>query len=275
MNKYFDTISQIVEELIKDKYYSDDVLAKTSNRTELYSFLTDEEKQKIKYKLIPARYEPEWTDYVKSLLTKNELVEDAPTCDGLRRVFKLIIGDIISTEVKVDQVPVISNNNHATVTVTIKYIPRWSSVLHTVSDASDVSDYNIDKPFSNFPVATAVTIAEGRCLRKAIGLIKVNTIEELKSSAPGTVAINEVMANISESTVMQNNVIRSLCKKLNIDFVKLVGKLEGIPKENRELNNPRNLSYEEAQLVIHTLSKYTAGPDNGGEVIPEDLLNNG
>lgn len=222
------------------------------------------------------RSDPKWTEFVLSKLEKHELVNGRPTCDGLRRIFPIVLGDIISIESDVIQPPIASNFHRATVKVTIKYYPFhiinnnivYSQNLYICSDAADVFGGNTPEPFSNHPVATASTMAESRCLRKALRLVKVNSAEEMAaatSDGATSATMQEMNILINPISDIQIRVINNASEKLGIDVKKLLQSMQ-IEK------NLSDISYNEAQSAIQLLSAYKVGPDNGGKIIPENIF---
>jgi hypothetical protein len=130
-------------------------------------------------------YEEGWTDFVMSKLFKYEMVDGFPSTDGLRRVFQELMGDIISNCKQVIQPPHNENSSRATVKCTIQYraygvYDRSSpGTLKTIEEVSDCYMGNSKKPFYYHASATAATMAEGRALRKAMG-IKALVTEEMQ-----------------------------------------------------------------------------------------------
>lgn len=218
---------------------------------------------------------PEWTEYVLSLLTSKELVNNRPTCDGLRRVFEILIGEIIGINSKIIQVPSITNLNRASVETTVTY-RRWNPTtieydLFSITDVADVFSGNTAQPFCNFPTATASTVAEGRCLRKGLRLVKVLSLEETDVASETEQSIsNEMALSVQPCNEMQISVIKNLASKMDINLDKLLS----------AMNNDKTISvasldaigYVDAQAIIKRLGEYKSGPDKGGKIIPESIL---
>lgn len=221
---------------------------------------------------IPKMYSPEWTNYVRSKFQKNELISDAPTCDGLRRVFEEVLGTIVSVKSDVVLAPRVDNHSRAAVVVTLRYRKHNDDFreIFEISDGADVCAFNTAAPYCNYPVATAITTAEGRCLKKALRLVKVLTAEEKQSGGADAEAMNEATNNSLEAIPMQKGVIRQLAEKNKIDIGKLIISMaEDISSKTIE-----SLTYPDAQKMITRLGLYNKGPDDGGLVIPESIVSN-
>lgn len=221
---------------------------------------------------IPPMHSPQWTAYVHSKFQDNELINNAPTCDGLRRVFEEVLGPIISVNANVLLAPRQDNNNRAAVTVTIKY-RKWNDVFREqleVTDGADVCNMNTDRPYCNYPVATAITTAEGRCLKKALRLVKVLTAEEKQGSSDETKITSDIVNNSIIATTTQKNIILQLADKNKIDIIKLMT----LMTEDLVSKDMEALTYSDAQKLITRLGLYNRTPDDGGLVIPETIFSN-
>ncbi len=182
----------------------------------------------------------DWTEYVLSLLTPDELSpEGRPTCDGLRRVAEICLGDIVRSEVNVVQGPCSTNNMTAVVEFTLEYLCKHNSMLVCFTASADVNEKNCDPRFAVFATATAETRAEGRALRKALRLRRVLTAEE-----PSALFQDSDLSNNGKSTQMQHSFIRTICERndINIDAYlgasksfKWTGNLEDIPHKSATL----------------------------------------
>jgi hypothetical protein len=214
--------------------------------------------------VIPSIDSEEWTPFILSRLREKEQFTDEngtvfPTSDGLRRLFELYIGPIINLDVDVKQTPEPSNERRATVVVKILY--RKNNTLHSISDASDCYAGNNTYPYSNYPVATSVTMAESRCLRKGLRLTKIISADEAR--LPDKEVSEAFMASNEKITGNQKNAINNLCHKLNINTEKFL-----LSVEELKSNTLDNMSYEQGSLALKEIMAY-----NKGKIIPENLLN--
>jgi hypothetical protein len=201
-----------------------------------------EEKQERK----PS--DPDWTDYVLSLLHPDELSpEGRPTCDGLRRVSEICLGDILRSEVKVVQGPTQSNNNTAVVEFTLEYLCRRNSMAVSFTASADVNDKNCDPRFAVFATATAETRAEGRALRKALRLRRVLTAEE-----PSSLFSDSDLSNNGKSTPMQHSFIKTICERNDINIDAYLGASKSFKWDG----NLENIPHKSAVVIIAHLNEW-------------------
>lgn len=203
----------------------------------------------------------DWTKYVLSQMTKGELVDGSPSCDGLRRVFQILVGPIISCTIDIVQVPTPENAQRATAICTIEYKDIKTGLLHRRSDAADCFEGNSKYPFSNYPTATAATMAEGRCLRKAMN-IRAVTLEEVSGTVDESVA--KLYSNATPITAIQCKVIAEQAKQIGINIDKLIATM-GDAISGTEL---KNLTSNDAQAVFRKFREF----DNFPATIPPEIL---
>lgn len=212
----------------------------------------------------PEESSEEWSDWVMTLFSDKEKREEMPTCDGLRRVFKKVIGDIVSCDITVVKSPT-SNDQTATVTCHINYNKHGSAKMRSISDAVDVNPDNTPWPYCKSSVATASTKAEARALRKALGLVRVYAAEEIQegmNSDEVNISISDNNRPISDSAKIA---INTMSNRLGIKPSKLF-RFMGIEKEDVS-----NLTYVESHSVLAKLNSFTRGENNGGESVPEQI----
>lgn len=194
-----------------------------------------------------------WTDYVLSLLSDDEKISGNPTTDGLRRVFEIALNcRIISSTTQILQAPEPSNEKRATVCHSVTYYLNEGSTVSedlntvTIDGSADVYWGNCDKIFRNHPVAVAETRAEGRALRRALKLRKVVAAEELAES----IEDNPDGSNTSKISTNQINFIDVIARRLNINVIKLLEKLDILG------DNIYNIKHEEAVSIVRELNSY-------------------
>ena len=90
--------------------------------------------------LPPDMTDPGWTDYVMTHFSNSELRDGMPTCDGLRRVFRLLVGKIVSVEMRVIKAPNLQDPS-ATVSCAMVYILNCKDCRgnYQISDVFDVN----------------------------------------------------------------------------------------------------------------------------------------
>jgi len=145
-----------------------------------------------------------WHDYVISMFDPRELIDGNPTVPGLRRIVGILLGQVVCSR----PVTVFPAEREATVVYEVVIKTKDGDLL-TFGDVADVWHGNTDALFVGFAPATACTRAEGRCLRKALGLRGV-AAEELPA---------QKVQMISDQ---QLDFIDSRCKKLDIDVLKFI-----------------------------------------------------
>jgi hypothetical protein len=214
---------------------------------------------------IPTIYDLEWTDYVLSLLSEDEKINDNPTTDGLRRIFEKVLNcRVLASSSNVVQAPDPNNEKRATVVHTIAYclngVSADTSHLNTVTvdGAADVYWGNCDKVYRNHPVAVAETRAEGRALRRALRLRKVVAAEELSKD----IEDNPDNNSVSKISNQQINFIDIMSQRLNINVTGL------LTNNSLPADNIYSMSHDDAVAIIRLLSKYQ---QNIGD-IPSDII---
>lgn len=238
--------------------------------TELESPSSEAIDTSVKDKIVadtPVRSSPEWNDYVMSLFEDDELFDGRPTCNGLRRVAELVIGPVVAS--RPSQVFPPSNGDEIGRATVV-----WEVIFENgqlFSDVADCWEGNTDDTFCVFNTATAATRAEGRALRKALG-IKTVAAEEMTSKNTAGV-VKELSSKRNSSTEgeyddsqrmtdPQANFIDVKAKQLDInvaEFFKIVFKL----------NVNRKIDKRQASAAIERLNEYQG--DNS--LIPEEILN--
>lgn len=224
-----------------------------------------EEKPVEKDSIKPSIHSIEWTDYVLSLLSEDEKISGNPTTDGLRRIFELALDcRVISSTSQVVQSPEPNNEKRATVVHSITFVLKDMAAdrahLNTITTdgAADVYYGNCDKIYRNHPVAVAETRAEGRALRRALRLRKVVAAEEIAKD----IEDNPDSHNINKISNNQLNFIDVLCKRLDINALKMIEKI------GHDTKNVYNIEHSDAVNLIKTLSSY----QQNISLISEDIL---
>jgi len=206
----------------------------------------------------PAFGTESWHDYVMRQFHDNELINNAPTCDGCRRVLEQVVGVIVSTSIPSYIGPTRDNYGTATVVVEISvYITNESHPAVgrtiTVQEIADVNHANTDEPYNKYPSATAATRAEGRALRKLLRLRGVTTAEEVSQVAEEEDS-NE-WAPEEPITDSQIAVIDMLCNsdRLNMSV------LHFINSGRKNYGDIREVTSTTAQRMIQELNKIQRG----------------
>ena len=205
--------------------------------------MVEEQEVEQKESNTPSPDSPEWSDWALSQLTKDELYDGNPTCDGLRRLAIKILGQF---NVKAPTVHFCSQE-YAAVTVNL----YWPGTGRSISASAEVHSGNADAPFNQYPLATAETRALGRALRIALNLRKVVTAEEVSRKANISIPITDEARDKGAITSTQKKFVNLMCKKHDISIDQVVAK--ALDSENKKLDD---LTYEEAQKVQELLDAW-------------------
>lgn len=165
---------------------------------------------------VPDRYSPEWSDFVLSLFTDEEVCVDgkgnkAPNVNGLRRVAQVVLGQIVASVPSQVKFPSAGDPTAGCV-YTVQFADNT-----VFAGAADCSPNNVDETYGIYPTAMAETRAEARALRKALGL-KVVAVDEL-SDRKGWTEPEQQAGMIQD---VQIRAIDNLCKKSDIDVMAFV-----------------------------------------------------
>jgi hypothetical protein len=182
----------------------------------------------------------DWAEFVMSQFQKGEVFENdgltTVSCAGLRRVAQKLLGNIIVSEPS--HVFPATGDGAGRATVAWRVVIDWMGTgkHRTFGDVAGVWYGNTDPMFADYPEATAATRAEGRALRKALGVKCVSSeeiprnraqVKELKDQRMAAKQGKETEgeweggASISD---YQTNFIMSKCRQLDMsvyDFVNL------------------------------------------------------
>jgi len=213
--------------------------------------------QVIETKPYPKMGEEGWTDYVLSLLRKDEMQDGNPTLFGLRRIAQQLISPIVECRTLVKQIPNPTNNFTATVVVEVTFCVTKYKSVQIWSGAADVSKANCMEEYAKHPTATAESRAEGRALRKALG-INVHTVDE--------VGISPV--DVNDDGLISANQVSSIdmmaTTRLNISVLALLSSL-GISDRATD-----ELTVKEGIQVLGALQEFFNNPESIPEEIKDD-----
>ena len=196
----------------------------------------------------PHEYDAEWSEYLLDHLSDNELINGAPTVDGLRRVCEKCFGEIVESNSQIVETPSSHNNQRCTIKHTLGIEKYRGGRIIKVDGCVDVLYHKTPYPFKDHLIATADTRAEGKALRRALK-IRVVTAEELQNEDE-----NEALASDELINDQQVMAINQLCKRLDISVQALVS---GEYNKTNKINQIRNL---EARLLISKLSEFQRAP---------------
>jgi len=226
----------------------------------------------------PDQLSPEWHDFVMSKFLETELIEingeKYPNCYGLRRVVELLIGTIIeSRPTNLFISPDSTSSNPGRVTCLYEVTIRdFDGQLKKYGDVAEVFSMNCDDLFLAYPAATAVTRAEGRCLRK---LLKVRCVaaEELTRNKNVGEAVRAVIKSAPTDGSYQDQdpisgaqikAVESRCNILGIDVMKFINGYE----DGKNYNKLEDVRKRTAITMIGLLNEY----QNNKQPIPSNIL---
>ena len=220
----------------------------------------------------PKYKSKEWHDFVMGHFDESELIEGNPKCAGLRRVAELLLGDIVdSRPTNVIFTPSDSGPGQATVVYNIVF-ENWrnSGQVRVFGEVAEVWHGNTDDPYSAYPAATAATRAEGRALRKALG-VNCLAAEELTRKKDVTAIMQNIVKveapaipEISDRdriTPAQINFLDKKCGEMNINALTLI-------KQNTNKDSINDVGKKEASELLNLINEY----QNNGKKCPENLM---
>lgn len=218
---------------------------------------------KVKEEKVPAQTDPEWTDYVLTKFADNELfsVQGSetryPNCSGLRRVCKLLLGEIVFSG------PVTSQSasptmdfplGSSTVLYEIRVRNYYTDDVITYRSIANANVNNVDGDYALYPDSIAETRAEGRCLRKLLGLSsKVVSIEEMTNKkAEDAVPVVKTVewAGEDRATDNQKALIITKCNQFKLDVMKFIN------LGKTQYGSLDEVKRETAAKMIQELTKY-------------------
>lgn len=222
-------IVEALKKLDKEEEELDGVLndAEETPDTIVQEDLSKEDMEKLEIEIAPSMDSSLWAEYVMGQFESDEMLNDAPTCDGCRRVVEKLIGPIVRCGVASHVAPSIDNHGTATVVFQVEVAvvnenhPAYG-VVDTLfyEDIAGVNNDNTDEPYSKYKSATAATRAEGRIYRKLLRLNKITTAEEVSVRADEEGEIDWVPDNYIEDG--QISIINMMCHRLDIDVLKFL-----------------------------------------------------
>lgn len=197
---------------------------------------------------ILSSFSAEWSEHLLDQLSDHELINGAPTVDGLRRICEKCFGEIIESKSEIIETPT-RQNNRCTLKHSLTIYKYSTSRNIKVEGCVDVLYEKTPHPFKDHLVATADTRAEGKALRRALK-IRVITAEELQNeeydeSASSDEAIND----------QQILAINQLCKRIGVSVVALA------KSRNEKAKKINDISNLEARLLISKLSGLQRNPE--------------
>lgn len=207
---------------------------------------------------------PEWSDYVMSLLTKDEVDPNGrPKCDGLRRIGNQLF-DIISSKT----LDFSAVRDFAVVNWEIKFLSREVHIIgddlpiKTVTGLASADEGNTSPPFNKFCAAMADVRAEARAWKRVL-LLATTVSEEMPDQ-------DVVETSTADSSSAQRKTVGIMMKNLKIDQEKFL-KLHR--KDISKSKGPKlvfdNLNKSEVSKALTILNRYQS---NNDQEVPKTIL---
>lgn len=197
--------------------------------------------------------DPGWHDYIISLLTPDELDGGNPTTDGLRRVAKLFWHMSQNTDIFESRI------DFAAVKCTINATNRRGDyenpLVKVIQAVADAHNGSTNDPYARHMLATAETKAEGRALRKLLGLRRILCAEE--AGLPQRSAAQNVTDACPPELL---HVIGILASRANVNVIKLIRDLD--------ISVDKPLTKESGDRIQNMLNAYA----NSSKATPESLI---
>lgn len=193
----------------------------------------------------------DWSNYVLSFLTEEELFNGCPRIDGLRRLVEAMISPIIYSDVDIQCV--LSPHLVVIAKATIKLANGTS-----YSSCADASMYNTDSAFKQRLTAMADSRAKGKVYREILRLRNVYSSEEASQEVVDK--DDDMLINESQIALITNIMPKKL--EVKFDFDKLVSIILG---ENKAL---RTLTHNEAIKILNVMNSYQKHREN----IPKEAV---
>jgi hypothetical protein len=218
-----------------------------------YDDITGNDTDSLSEEKRPDMSDIGWTDYVLRQLEENEKFSGRPTCNGLRRITPLLLGAIIKSVPIIAQCPHPDNDSRAVIGWELAI--RWDddpNDIRIFGDVADVYTGNTVPEYAVYASATCATRAEGRALRKALG-ISTLTAEEV-----GNVPVQADPTKITKSQIAGLNLV---CERNDVDVKKLIKSI------NSNYNRLEDVAYSTAIKML----KFVNQIQNGERSLPEAI----
>ena len=206
---------------------------------------------------IPLIDDPEWSDWLTGQLLDDEKDgEGHPKVDGLRRLARVYLGTVLHSATDRFEGATQANNMRCTSSYLVKI--AWNGDVNdvrTFGGLADVYSGNADDAYARFAAAFCETRAEGRALRKALGLKNAVTAEEITKVSVKDSGISGYIVS------PQLKGITKLCSQLDIDMTKFIN------SGSKQYEDVTDIKYNTAQAMVEQLNKYLQNRDT----IPDSI----
>lgn len=213
----------------------------------------------------PGYLSPEWSDYVMTQFAEGELIDGKPVLVGLRRVGRMLLGEVKESYGECIASDFDLNNKRCNAVVNYTLVFDEGK---RVSGMAEVNPFNTDDMFLGFPVATAESRAESRAWKKAL-MLRGLTFDEIpkdkdvKEQVKSIFGTDGSINNEGVITEKQKIVIERNCGLAGIDLVSFINS----NKNYGPYSNISEVEKDVAAKMINKLTKYV----NGEEEVPENI----
>lgn len=213
----------------------------------------------------PQYMDEKWSDYLLSLLKADELNNGNPNVAGLRRLAYMVFDEILFSGPKNVWTTLEDKPSKSTVLYEVVYVHH--GVQKSASAVASSWIGNTDNEYAIFTESVAETRAEGRVLRKILGIKNVCADELTNKNADQVVKeYIESQQQVLEGSIshVQKTVMTKLCERLGIDLVKFIN------SGSRKYDSIDYIPYDAATKMIQRLNEYQTAGDNSVD-IPEEI----
>lgn len=192
----------------------------------------------------------QWQEEVLSHMEPKELSDGKPKAIGLRRVFQEVYGgEIIGDIPEIVDTPSEFNSRRYVVQRTMQF--RCVSIFNddivrTFAEVAEAGEPHLPQPFSNHPAASAATKAEGRLLRKIMGLSicaaeEVDNFVQPKETPVDTVDEGEI------------ELIKLVCRKIGLSEAAVLSNVSVFLNHDVQVKAWGDLDYSDFKVVKRAL----------------------
>lgn len=235
------------------------------------------------FKVTMDQGHPSWTQYVLEQFAEDELFEfngtKYPSVAGLRRVAEILLGDITfsgAVDVRITHPTESAPLGCCSVLYELQIL--WKLGMPDYIDLSDslpvktfrglagANQSNTDNEYAIYPEAIAEVRAEGRALRKALGLKNVVAREEITTKKIEDIIPSKTSDWNPEEPIGSNQkaAILAKCGQFDIDIMKFIN------SGTKQYASIDEVSKETAAKMIKELSAYQQNNETSKE-IPESI----
>lgn len=243
---------------------------------EMFAILADENKQekimendKVE-ELTPKIGSSDWTSFVLSKLSPDELFNGCPTYEGLRRICYDLLGTITDVDIDPVQAPNPQNGNHSCIVakITIEHPINFNwlgDIAGRTIKYSQICDVFMgnggkDTFAWRFSSATCWTRTKAALLRDAFRLKFVYTKEEMSELSDSESGVDGYI-NSNQVDIMD-----MICSRLNVNAGKFI---KGVWKKNKPNDNTDDLNLVPYSVACQSVMLINPWQQDKSKIKPE------